>query len=75
MNTRASGILLVVRYFAALFAFSVFAQAPTPPDPGLKLGQTLPPFTLTDQNGKAQTLQSLAGEKGLMLVFYRSADW
>ena len=38
-------------------------------------GETIPTFSLVDQNGKTQTLKSLAGPKGAMLVFYRSADW
>jgi hypothetical protein len=32
-------------------------------------------FTLPDQHGRSRTLASLMGPKGLMLVFYRSADW
>ena len=46
-----------------------------PPDPGPPVGATVPGFEATDQNGKARTLESLMGPKGLMLVFYRSADW
>jgi peroxiredoxin len=44
-------------------------------DPGPKPGAKFPAFSLQDQNGKAQTLASLRGPKGLMLVFHRSADW
>lgn len=58
----------------ALCAFTAAAQ-PVPQDPGVKKGATVPAFTLPDQNGKTQTVQSLMGEKGLMLVFIRSADW
>jgi len=43
--------------------------------PGVKIGEAVPSFSLSDQNGKAQTLASLTGPKGLMLVFFRSADW
>lgn len=42
---------------------------------GPQVGQRVPDFSLTDQNGKTWTLQSLMGPKGAMLVFYRSADW
>ena len=38
-------------------------------------GQPVPEFSAPDQNGRAQTLQSVMGPKGLMLVFFRSADW
>jgi hypothetical protein len=34
-----------------------------------------PDFSLPDQDGRTQTLHSVMGPKGLMLVFYRSADW
>ncbi len=32
-------------------------------------------FQLVDQFGHPQTLKSVAGPKGTMLVFLRSADW
>ena len=32
-------------------------------------------FRLNDQAGQPQTLKSVAGPKGTMLVFFRSADW
>ena len=35
----------------------------------------MPDFRLLDQEGHSRTLASLMGPKGLMLVFYRSADW
>jgi peroxiredoxin len=44
-------------------------------DAGLEPGATVPVFTLKDQDGKAQTLQSLAGPHGLLVLFSRSADW
>jgi cytochrome oxidase Cu insertion factor (SCO1/SenC/PrrC family) len=43
--------------------------------PGVKTGAIIPAFSLPDQHGKPQTLASLRGPKGLMLVFFRSADW
>ena len=42
---------------------------------GPQVGDRVPEFTLQDQNGRSRTLQSLMGRNGLMLVFYRSADW
>jgi len=35
----------------------------------------VPAFSATDQNGRMQTLLSVMGAKGAMLVFFRSADW
>jgi len=42
---------------------------------GPQVGERVPDFSLPDQNGKPQTLQSIMGPKGAMLVFIRSADW
>jgi len=43
--------------------------------PGPAVGAHAPVFELPDQNGRSRDLRSLAGPKGLMLVFFRSADW
>lgn len=42
---------------------------------GPQVGERVPDFGLQDQDRKIQTLQSIAGPKGSMLVFIRSADW
>jgi peroxiredoxin len=42
---------------------------------GLRAGQRAPDFSATDQFGKTQTLETLRGPKGTVLLFYRSADW
>lgn len=42
---------------------------------GPAIGEKVPYFALTDQHGQTQTLDSLAGPNGLLLVFSRSADW
>ena len=42
---------------------------------GPQVGDRVPDFSLTDQDGRIRTLQSLMGARGLMLVFVRSADW
>ena len=42
---------------------------------GPQVGQKAMAFQLPDQNGRTQTLASVAGPKGTMLVFFRSADW
>jgi len=42
---------------------------------GPKVGERVPDFTLTDQNGKAWPRRELMGPNGLPLVFVRSADW
>lgn len=42
---------------------------------GPQVGQRAIDFRLPDQQGRTQTLASVAGPKGTMLVFFRSADW
>ena len=42
---------------------------------GPQPGATLPGFELFDQDGVRRSLATLARENGLLLVFYRSADW
>ena len=45
------------------------------PEAGPAIGQPLPAFALPDQGGRIQTFESLRGPQGLVLVFFRSADW
>ena len=42
---------------------------------GLDVGQQAPAFSARDQFGREQTLDTLKGPKGTVLLFYRSADW
>ncbi len=42
---------------------------------GPKVGEPVPDFNLPDQHGTTRSLKSLMGPKGLVLVFFRSADW
>lgn len=56
---------------AAAIGIHAWAQTPTGPE----VGQRIPAFEATDQNGVRQTLETLAGPNGLVLLFVRSADW
>lgn len=61
---------------SSLLAF--WLQPTPPPDPsrlGPQVGQSLPAFSLPDQDGRIRELASLKGPQGLVLVFFRSADW
>ena len=42
---------------------------------GLPVGQKAPAFSLRDQFGNIQTLDSLKASNGTVLLFFRSADW
>jgi len=63
---------------ASLLLFSVQSAASERPDPqalGPKVGEVLPAFEAKDQDGRTRTFASLKGPTGLVLVFFRSADW
>ena len=42
---------------------------------GPEVGAKIPDFSLPDQTGHTRDFASLKGPKGLVLVFFRSADW
>ena len=42
---------------------------------GVAVGQKAPAFSVRDQFGRVQTLDSLKGTNGTVLLFFRSADW
>jgi len=42
---------------------------------GLVVGQKAPSISARDQFGQVQTLDTLKGKKGTVLLFFRSADW
>ena len=74
--------LLSTGALAALVTVATAAGVAQQPAPavdtsklGPQVGATVPPFSGVDQFGTPQSLTSLSGPKGLMLVFSRSADW
>jgi len=44
-------------------------------DIGLSVGQKAPAFAARDQFGQEQSLATLKGRNGTVLLFFRSADW
>ena len=79
---RPATLLVALLLVAALAVPPVAAQSPTATSTkidvsklGPQVGERVPDFSLPDQNGKTQTLQSIMGAKGAVLVFVRSADW
>jgi hypothetical protein len=42
---------------------------------GLAVGERAPAFSAHDQFGRTQTLDTLKGSNGTVLLFFRSADW
>jgi len=67
---RALARIAVVAAFAAsLHAQTDLARL------GPQVGDRAIDFSLPDQLGRTRSLRSIAGPKGTMLVFFRSADW
>ena len=74
-----------IRFWAVFFLAGEFLVAATlyaqtggavpVPERGPAVGEKIPPFSARDQFGKEQSLASLTGERGLVLLFVRSADW
>jgi hypothetical protein len=58
-----------------LLAALIVSADEKPFDPGPVVGASLPAFEAVDQEGHSRTFASLRGPKGLVLVFFRSADW
>jgi hypothetical protein len=54
---------------------TIKVKAISPMTIGLPVGQKAPTFSAHDQSGKVQTLASLRGANGTVLLFFRSADW
>jgi len=63
---KSSAVLLML-------AGVVVAEEHVPTGPAV--GAAIPTFEAVDLNGNRQTLSTLTGPKGMMLVFFRSADW
>jgi hypothetical protein len=75
MTTSIRAALAMVALAGTL---TLAAQPAAPIDTtrlGPQVGQTVPPLDGVDQFGRRQTLTSVYGPKGAMLVFFRSADW
>jgi hypothetical protein len=62
-----SGLWLSALQVAALYGQNIKT--------GPGIGQQVPAFSAVDQHGRVQTLKSIMGPGGAMLVFFRSADW
>ena len=80
MNQRIRTVALTTILATLLsgISTSTVAQPRTPIDVaalGPQVGERAPDFSLPDQNGQLQTLDSIQGPNGTMLLFHRSADW
>ena len=60
---------------ALLLILAAAAFAAQPIATGPAAGQPIPAFSAQDQFGRTQTLKTITGPQGAMLVFFRSSDW
>lgn len=61
---------------ATVLAIATFAAAPAVAQiPGPAIGSTVPKLEAVSVEGKAVGLSDIAGPKGTVLVFFRSAKW
>lgn len=75
---QLSSSVAVTAITVMILGLSLHAQEREPIDVsalGPQVGERVPDFSLPDQHGRIQTLQSIMGEKGAMILFHRSADW
>jgi len=69
--------MLVASLFM-VFSTMATAQSRAPIDVsalGPQVGERVPDFSLPDQHGKLQSLESVRGPNGSLILFHRSADW
>jgi hypothetical protein len=74
MLTRRPG-LLALSVLLAGGVLSATADGVDPQTLGPKVGERVPEFALADQHGATRSLKSTFGPSGVVLVFFRSADW
>jgi len=65
--------ILFVLTLSPLVAQAV--RAADAPSSRLRVGTRIPELAGVDQLGKRQNFESLKGRNGLVLLFFRSADW
>ncbi|HKV42639.1 MAG TPA: hypothetical protein VJX67_25795 [Blastocatellia bacterium] len=73
---------LAVLLAISMSAISMASHWPKPQQPdktglgfGPADGSVAPAFSARDQFGNQQTLKTIAGKNGTVLLFFRSADW
>ena len=74
LPATSNAVRLVIGVIVLSCAISA-VQMPALDTVGPRVGATAPDFSGIDQFGRTQTLKSVMGPDGVMLVFYRSADW
>ena len=75
MRRQLSGFVFWLLVFLTIVLHASPQATSQSKEAGPAAGQRIPPFKARDQFGREQTLSSLSGPNGLILLFVRSADW
>jgi len=68
-------IMLTCVFVALLINTSAFGAELVSIDVGLKMGEKAPMITVINSKGEKETIKTLSANKGLIMMFFRSADW
>lgn len=71
-STRARLATFAILAATGMTALAESSRAATA---GPEVGSKIPEFEAVDQSGDTRDFESLRGESGLLLLFFRSADW
>jgi hypothetical protein len=66
-------VLSLILFFSCIMLGQCNKKAPF--SPGIKIGNKIPDFRLADQVRRLHDFSTLCGREGLVIIFYRSADW
>ena len=66
---------MLQQFLAALIVLTAPQANDALTELGPRVGDRLPAFEAQDQHGRTQSFETLRGANGLLLLFYRSADW
>jgi peroxiredoxin len=67
-------LIALFTLYSAVFSLNLIAAQPSI-DVGPAIGSLLPEISVEDMKGNPQKLNDLKGEKGAIIVLFRSADW
>jgi hypothetical protein len=70
-GTSAVPAAIAAAALSLFFAATARAEIATGPE----VGETIPDIRTYDQHGKMRTFEDLRGPEGLLVLFYRTADW
>ena len=69
-----NSLISLLALCSAVFSINLFALPPSI-DVGPTIGSQMPELVTLDKSGNKQQLSDVMGEKGAIIVLFRSADW